>query len=118
MGTIGYGCARRCRLLHNGVNFFSASQIMPDGAFGGTGSSQSHSGINGEVVSWIDGELESMLQVEEGERAMLELGAHDAPCWQPQAVAVKTERRFQIIHAERDHSNSWFHGPRPRFSLN
>ncbi len=54
-----------------------------------------------------DSELKAGLQLKKSNRAMLEFLADDAFGLEPEAVPVKPERPFQVIHAERDDSYPW-----------
>src|SRR5258708_26487947 len=107
MCRIGYRRARLFCLVHNHVNFFSASQVVPNSAFGSTGHTQSYFCIEGKVVSRINGQLQPMLHVEKGESAMLELSAHNSARRQAKSIAIKNERFFQIIYTKSDDGDSF-----------
>jgi hypothetical protein len=49
-------------------------------------------------------ELDAALEIEENNRAMLELGADDAFGRKAKPIAIKLERRHQVIDADRNHT--------------
>ena len=82
---------------------------MPEGKLGGTWRAQRKTGIMSKTPAWPDCELESMLQIKEGDRSVLEFLAKDAFRPQAQTVTVELEGFFQVVDAERDYSYPWFH---------
>jgi hypothetical protein len=65
-------------LPHNGVNFFSATRLVTNRAFGGGECAERHVRVKGTIVARIHGELQPMLEVEQREGAMLELRADNS----------------------------------------
>ena len=96
-------------LSHHGVDLDLARHIVADGEFGRAAAALRHRGVVGDVRALEDRELQAAGKLEEGDGAMLELGADDAFGRQAQAVAVESERRFEIIDAKRDDGDASFH---------
>ncbi|MNG38641.1 hypothetical protein D3C84_1264170 [compost metagenome] len=67
----------------------------------------------GQAGAWPQGQLQARLQVDEHHRAMFELAADDAGRRQAQAVAVKAQRTFQVVHGEGDDADAGLHGLPP-----
>jgi hypothetical protein len=66
----------------------------------------------GDAVARPYPELQPALQLEERDRAVLELLADDALGLQAQAVAVEPQRPLQVVHAERDERDPGLHAVR------
>ena len=60
-----------------------------------------------------DGEAQATLEVEECDGAVLELLADDALGREAEAVAVERDRAMQVVHAQREHGDPWFHERTP-----
>src|SRR5262245_19595350 len=67
------GRASLLRLLHDGVDFLLASHVVADRELGAAARGLRESGIVCETVPRPDRELETLLQVEERDGAVLEL---------------------------------------------
>jgi hypothetical protein len=63
----------------------------------------------GNVVSRPYGELQTVLQLEERDGSMFELSADDSTRGEPEAVAVESESAVQIVDAQRNDGDAWFH---------
>jgi hypothetical protein len=68
-----------------------------------------HAGVVGDVGAFEDREFQAAGEIEEGDRAMLELAADDALRRQAQPVAVEFQRRLEVIDAEGENGDTRFH---------
>ena len=68
-------CAGSAGLVHNGVDFALASDVMTERKLGGAPTRCRDTRIKGEVRTGEKRKLEAMLQVEDTYGAVLELGA-------------------------------------------
>ena len=50
-----------------------------------------------------------MLQIKEGDGAMLKLRAHDSPRRQTEPIAIKPQRALQIVDSECNDRDPWLH---------
>src|SRR5262245_27690438 len=50
-----------------------------------------------------------MLKIEEGDRSMLKLRAHDPLCWQTESIAIEFQRALQIVNTKRNDRDPWLH---------
>jgi hypothetical protein len=64
----------------------------------------------GDAFAEPEPELQARLQVEENDRAVLELLADDALGRQAQAIAIEAERPLQVVDADRDQGDPRLHG--------
>jgi len=62
----------------------------------------------------IERENQAVVEVKENDRAIFKLGTDDSFGVEAQSFAVKGERLFQIVHAERDDLDPRFHMSVPR----
>jgi hypothetical protein len=62
-----------------------------------------------KTLAWPKRELQPGLQIEEGDRAVLELLADDAFRRKAKAVAVETHRALEIVDADGKDSDARFH---------
>src|SRR5215468_9884168 len=72
------GPASLLRLLHDGIDFLLASNVVTDRELGAAARRLRQSGIVCETLPRPDRELETLLQVEEGDGTVLELAPDDA----------------------------------------
>lgn len=63
----------------------------------------------GHILARPDGELHPVLQIEERNLAVLELGADDASRREAQSISIKRQCSFQIVYTDGNHGDSWFH---------
>src|SRR6478752_159851 len=95
-------------LRHHGVDFLLAASVVAYGELGRAARRFRDSGVVSEIVSRPDRELETMLQIEEGDGAMLELAPDDAFGWKPE-VSVERERAFQVVDPYGEYRDPWLH---------
>ena len=100
-------------LLHDVIDLGPGRNVMSKSEIGGTRLARGKAGIMRETFARPDGKLESGLQIEEGNRSMLELVSDDTFRLQPKAVTVEIERSFQIIDAERNECYALLHVRHP-----
>jgi hypothetical protein len=67
----------------------------------------------GDVILRPDRELHASRQLEEGNRAVLELAADDAFGRQPETVTIKRDGLLEIGHTEREDRNTGLHRKSP-----
>jgi hypothetical protein len=53
--------------------------------------------------------VQAVLEIEECDSTMFELRADDSPSRQTEAVSIKSERSLQIVDAESNDCDPWFH---------
>jgi len=93
-------------LLHHSIHFFLASHVVPERKFRRARRRLGQLRVAGDIVPLPDGEPKPWLQVEESDGPVLELRADDSFRREPQPIPVEPKRPLQIVHAQRDHSNS------------
>src|SRR5688572_23104339 len=95
-------CTCTGSLLHHGVHFAFRRDIVCNGEISRVGLAEGYSGVVGNTLPRPERELESRPEIEEGNCAMLELGADDAWSDEPKTVAVKPKRPLKVIDTERN----------------
>ena len=96
-------------LFHEIVDGLLAGDVVGEGEFGGAAGLQGDVGVPGDIFSGPKAELEAGLKIEEGDSAVFVFGADDALGGPAKAVAVELQGGFEIVHAEGDEGDSWFH---------
>src|SRR5688500_9974544 len=79
-------------LAHDRIDLAFTPDIMTDREFGGAAAGLCDPGIVGDVAARKERELDSVLQVKEHDRPMLELRADNAFGGKTEAVAVEFQR--------------------------
>ncbi|KVZ04366.1 hypothetical protein WL11_14280 [Burkholderia ubonensis] len=97
------------RLLHHSVDLLRAADVVTDRELGRAASGDGHSCVVRNVGAAKKRQLQATLEIEEYDCAMFELRADDAFRFQPQAIAVEAHCRFQIVDADCQYADSWFH---------
>jgi len=49
------------------------------------------------------------MQIKEGNRSVLKFCAYDSLRCETKAIAIKAQRLFQVVDAERNEANSWLY---------
>jgi len=104
--------ARISRPLHHGIHFGLRGDIVADAEFRGAGFVQRQARVFRQALARPDREFEIGLQIEERYCANLDLRADDPLCGQSESVAIKPQRLFQIVHADREQADARFHAVR------
>ena len=103
---------RRASLLHLGyhcVHLGLTPNVVPERKLSGASRSQWYFGFMGERCAGLNGKLQTMLKIEERDRAMFELPADDALRRETQSITIKFQRLFQIVNTESNPRDSWLH---------
>src|SRR5215211_6100317 len=100
VGPFYDACARRAGLLHHGVDFLAAVNVVAEAELRRAALGLRDAGIPREVASLPDGEDEAVLQLEEGDGAVLVFRADDAVGGQAEAVAIERDRSLQVVDAD------------------
>src|SRR4051794_20735755 len=102
------GSRLRC-LCHYRVDLLFAAHVVTQTQFGCAGGSSGKPGVPGQVRPRPERELETGLQLEKGDSAVLELGADDALGRKAETVPVEPQCPIEIIHTEGDQGDIWLH---------
>src|SRR5262245_47914732 len=97
------------RLLHHGVHFAFRGDVMADAEVGWASAGDRKPGIVRKARSRPERELQAGLEIEESDRAVLELRADDALGLQSQPVAVEPHRAVEIVDSERKQGDARLH---------
>lgn len=103
-GPSGFG------LLHHQVNFFFAADIVSQGKVRRTGSLNRQVSIVSDACAWPQSQLDPVLKLKEDHRSILKFLPDDPLCWQTETVSIEAQRPVQIIDAQGNDRNVWFHG--------
>src|SRR6188508_2185032 len=87
-------------LPHDRVDFRRAVYVVTQAHLGGAARTLGDTCVPRQILPGPQGELEAGLEIDEDDRAVLELGAHDASGGKPEPVAVEPERALQVVHAQ------------------
>src|SRR6266581_2017079 len=96
-------------LFHHRVDFGLRGDVVPDGEVGRVGFAKSDPRIASNALSGPQRELQTGLQVEESDCAILELRADDAFGLEAKTVAVEPDCLLQIVDAKSDERNPRLH---------
>jgi hypothetical protein len=103
----------RVRLSHHRVHLFGRRHVVPERHLGRTCLPERQAGVVRQAPSRPDGQLQTRLQVEKGDSAVLEL-LPDDPRRLLAEGAVEPHRPVQVVDAQGQNAESWFHvGTRP-----
>ena len=102
-------CAGADGLLHHLIDLLLAADVVADREFGCAAGRKGEPCVVCDVVAVEEGELESGLEIEEGDGAVFEFRADDTFGGEAQAVAVEPQGGFKIIYADRQDAYSGFH---------
>src|SRR5205823_4778090 len=102
-------CSRSFGLFHNRVNFFFTTDIMSNGELGRTVSRFGSVRVISNVGSSPNGELQTGLHIKKGDGSVFELFPKDSLCWETKTVSIEGKRLFQVIYAQCNDCNAWFH---------
>ena len=91
---------RLLRLPHDRVDFLPGGDVVADGELERAGCLQGQAAVRGEALAWPQGQLQSRAQVEEGDRAILQLRADDALRAESQAIPVERDGALEVIDPE------------------
>jgi hypothetical protein len=93
-------------LGHHRIHFGFAPDVVAERELRGASRAKGNFGFMGERCAGPNGQLQTMLKIEEGDSAMLELRADDALRRQTESIPIKLQRSFQIIDTESNHGDS------------
>src|SRR5262249_1007078 len=99
-------CTRAFGLFHYRIDLVLRGDVVPDGELGRAGAAGSEPRIVSNALSRPEREFQAALQVEESDRAILELGADNAFGLQAQTVPVEPDRPLEIVNAKSDERDS------------
>src|ERR671911_338681 len=100
-GGLHYLCTCFSRLLHNGVNFFFTTHVMPDRKLGRTMSSFGNVRVMSNAVSRPNRELQTRLQIKKSDSAIFKLSTNNPLRRKSKSISIKLQRFFQIVYAQR-----------------
>ena len=83
---------------------------MTEREFGGAWIAYWNSCIVSETLPRPNCEFQARLQIKEGNSPMVEFFANDALRWQAETIVVEMYCPFQVVNAESDNCDAWFHG--------
>ena len=106
---IGDRRARFFDLCHDRIYFCFARDIVAEREFRGASRSKRNFGLMGKRSAGPNGELQAMLEIEEGDGAMFKLHADDPLRRQTQPIAIKPQRSLQIVNSKSNDSDSRLH---------
>src|SRR3954471_21980104 len=101
--------ARSSSLHHHRIDLIFAAHVVTQTQFGCTGGSPGNPGVPGQVRPRPERELETGLQLDKDDGAMLELGADDALGRKAETIPVEPQRPIEIVHTEGDQGDIWLH---------
>jgi len=96
-------------LRHDCIHFGLARDIVAERALSRASRAKRNFGFMGERCAGPNGELQPVLEIEEGDRAMLELRADDPLRRQTEPIAIKSQRSLQIVNTESNDRDPWLH---------
>lgn len=70
---------------------------------------QNKARVGGEAAPGPERQFQARLEIEEGHRAVLELGPHDSLRGQLQSVAIEGHGAFEVLDPESDEGDAWLH---------
>src|SRR5690606_15944498 len=98
------------RLGHHPVDLLAGAHVVGQAGVGRTRRIGCHAGIGREAASRPQGQAQARLQVEERDRAVLELLADDAFRRPSEAVPVEAYRPVEVVDTESDQGDVRLHG--------
>lgn len=97
-------------LFHHGIDLDGGRDVMTNGEFRGIWNAYRNPCIVRKALARPNCELQTGLQIKEGDGPMLELPAKDALRWKAQAISIEVHRPLQILDAEGDNRDARLHG--------
>src|SRR4029077_2805923 len=87
-------------LRHHRIHFCLASDIVAERTLSRASRAQRNFGFMGERCAGPNGELQTVLEIEEGDRAMLKLRADNSPRRQTESIPIEPQRPLQVVNTE------------------
>ena len=113
LGFLDDACAGFRGLRHDRIDLLLACHVVAEREFRRAGGRSGEATVMGEIVASPDRELEPVLQLEEGNRPVLELSADDAFARESEPVAIEAQRAFQVVDADGQDGDPRLHDASP-----
>lgn len=109
MRRVGDRRAGLLDLRHHRIHFGFTPNIVAKRELRGTSRPKWNFGFMGEGCAGLNGELQPMLKIKEGDCTILEFRANDSLSRQAESIAIKPQRPFQIVNTESNDRDPWLH---------